>query len=95
MEANLAEGCGRRGDGEMARFVQISMDSASELDCHLLIARDLGFMQAVEHSAMESELSRIRRMLTSFLQTILASGESAQVKAKSPQPIAKSQKTGV
>ena len=42
--ANLAEGCGRRSDGEMARFVQIAMGSGSELSYHLLLARDLGFL---------------------------------------------------
>ena len=40
--ANLAEGCGRRSDGEMARFIQISMGSGAELSYHLLLARDLG-----------------------------------------------------
>ncbi len=34
--ANLAEGCGRRSDGEMARFVQIAMGSGAELSYHLL-----------------------------------------------------------
>jgi four helix bundle protein len=29
--ANLARGCGRRWDGEMARFVQIAMGSGAEL----------------------------------------------------------------
>ena len=33
--ANLAEGCGRRSDGEMARFVQIAMGSGAELSYHL------------------------------------------------------------
>jgi len=38
--ANLAEGCGRRSDGEMARYIQISMGSGAELSYHLLLARD-------------------------------------------------------
>jgi four helix bundle protein len=29
--ANLAEGCGRWGDAELSRYVQIAMGSASEL----------------------------------------------------------------
>jgi four helix bundle protein len=39
--ANLAEGCGRNGDAELARFRSIAMGSASELEYHLLLARDL------------------------------------------------------
>ena len=39
--ANLAEGCGRNGDAELARFCSIAMGSASELEYHLLLARDL------------------------------------------------------
>ena len=37
--ANLAEGCGRRSDGEMARFIQISMGSGAGLSYQLLLAR--------------------------------------------------------
>ena len=35
--ANLAEGCGRNGDAEFARFCSIAMGSASELEYHLLL----------------------------------------------------------
>ena len=37
---NIAEGCCRKGDIEMARFLQISMGSASELEYQLLLAHD-------------------------------------------------------
>ena len=40
--ANLAEGCGCWGDDELARFVQIAMGSAGELQNHLRLAKDLG-----------------------------------------------------
>ena len=42
--ANLAEGCGRWNEVELARYVQIAMGSASELQNHLRLARDLGFL---------------------------------------------------
>jgi four helix bundle protein len=41
--ANLAEGCGRQTTAGLARFVRISMGSASELDYHLLLAKDFGY----------------------------------------------------
>jgi four helix bundle protein len=36
--ANIAEGCGRNGNAELARFVYIALGSASELEYHLLLA---------------------------------------------------------
>jgi four helix bundle protein len=36
--ANIAEGCGRNTDGELARFARISLGSAAELESHLLLA---------------------------------------------------------
>ena len=48
--ANIAEGCGRRGDAELARFCQMAMGSASELEYHLLLSRDLGFISTEEYA---------------------------------------------
>ena len=44
--ANVAEGCGRRSDGELTRFLQIARGSASELEYHLILARDLQMLSA-------------------------------------------------
>ena len=46
IESNLAEGCGRDGDKEFARFVDIAMGSSFELRCQLLIARDLNYLKS-------------------------------------------------
>ena len=64
--ANLAEGCGRRSDGEMARFVQIAMGSGAELSYHLLLCRDLGFLEAEEFNRLASETDEVMRMLSAL-----------------------------
>ena len=83
IEANLAEGCGRTGDGEFGRFIKISAGSASEVDCHFLIARDLKYLGAEEYEGLRTRLEEIRRMLTALLQTIESKQRSAAVGAKS------------
>ena len=68
--ANLAEGCGRRTSSELARFVRIAMGSASELDYHLLLCRDVGFMAVDEFTRTSAALTEVRKMLTSFLNSV-------------------------
>jgi four helix bundle protein len=77
--ANLAEGCGRRTSGELARFVKIAMGSASELDYHLLLCRDLGLLKADEFQRSERELTEVRKMMTSFLSSV---EEQIELKAR-------------
>jgi len=64
--ANLAEGCGRRSDGEMARYVQIAMGSGAELSYHFLLAKDLGFVQSAEYEALSADANEIMRMLSAL-----------------------------
>jgi four helix bundle protein len=41
--ADIAEGCGKSGKAELARFLDTSLGSASELEYHLILSHDLGF----------------------------------------------------
>jgi four helix bundle protein len=68
--ANLAEGCGRRTSNELARFVRVAMGSASELDYHILLCRDIGLMSSDDFSISTAKLTEVRKMLTSFLQSV-------------------------
>ncbi len=70
--ANIAEGCGRNGDAELARFLQISMGSASELEYHLLLSRDLGLVDTTTYDQLTQATIEIKRMLTSLIQTLKA-----------------------
>lgn len=81
--ANIAEGCGRRSDPEMARFIQIAMGSGAELSYHLRLARDLGFLSRESFESLRSNLSEIMRMLSSFSLKVKPRAQVVQLRAKS------------
>jgi four helix bundle protein len=81
--ANIAEGCGRRSDNEMARFVQIAMGSGAELSCHLRLSRDLGLLSRESFDSLRSKLSEVMRMLSSLSQRLKPRAEVVQLRAKS------------
>ena len=68
--ANIAEGCGRDGDAELARFLQIAMGSASELEYHLLLANDLKLLGESDHKLLAANVTEVKRMLATFIRTI-------------------------
>jgi len=70
--ANLAEGCGRNGDAEFGRFCSIAMGSASELEYHLLLARDLKLINPKDHEELAQRATELKRMLTALLQKLNA-----------------------
>ncbi|MBI2682779.1 MAG: four helix bundle protein [Acidobacteriales bacterium] len=78
--ANIAEGCGRRGNAEFHRFLQIAAGSSNELDYHLLLARDLGYLPIEEHRKLETSLIEMQKMLAGLIAKVesdrLASAQS-------------------
>ncbi|HUI05896.1 MAG TPA: four helix bundle protein [Verrucomicrobiae bacterium] len=70
--ANLAEGCGRAGDADFARFVQIAFGSACELESLLLLCQELAFLKATDHDMTQSKLSSVKRMLAALLKKLKA-----------------------
>lgn len=70
--ANIAEGCGRNGDKEFARFLDIAMGSATEVECHLLCARDRGFIESKTLAPYMIELDRLQRMIAALTRTVRA-----------------------
>ena len=68
--ANIAEGCGRFGRREYARFASMALGSAFELESHLELARDLGFAQVGEAETALALCSDIRRMLVTLIRRL-------------------------
>jgi 23S rRNA-intervening sequence protein len=63
-------GCGKIGNNEFQRFLQIASGSASELDYELQLAKDLGYLSKSDCSRIADELSQIRKILSSLLRKV-------------------------
>jgi four helix bundle protein len=70
--SNIAEGCGRNSDAELARFCSMAAGSASELEYPLLLARDLNLIQLNGYQPLAEPIVEIKRMLTGFVQKLTA-----------------------
>lgn len=68
--ANIAEGCGKRGNAEFQRFLGIALSSASELEYHFLLAYDLNFVNDADYMPLNAKVVEIKRMLTSLIMKV-------------------------
>jgi four helix bundle protein len=71
--ANIAEGCGRDSSADFARFLQIALGSASETEYHLLLARDLRYLDDGPYRELELQVQRVKRMLSGLRRKVLES----------------------
>ena len=67
---NIAEGCCRKGDAEMARFLQIAMGSASELEYQFLLAHDLKYLPDPAYGSLTAQVVEVKKMLSSLMQKV-------------------------
>jgi four helix bundle protein len=68
--ANIAEGCGRRGNAELHRFLQMAMGSANELEYHLLLSKDLGYLKIEAYEGTQKQVVEVKRMLASLIRKV-------------------------
>lgn len=68
--ANIAEGAGRGGRREFARYLDVAFGSASELEYYALLAYDLKLLPESDYRAVSAELGEIKRMLAGFARSV-------------------------
>ena len=68
--ANIAEGCGRGTSADMARFLQISMGSACELEYYAILAQDLEITARDDSDRLIEEVVAIKRMLSALIRRV-------------------------
>jgi four helix bundle protein len=72
--ANIAEGACRKGDIDFARFLQMAVGSASELEYHLLLAHDLKLLQTSDFERLTGQAVEVKRRLASLMKKLRADG---------------------
>ncbi len=70
--ANITEGCGKRGNAEFQRYLNVAAGSASELEYHFLLAKDLGFLPREEHDKLDQSTIEVKRMLAGLIMKVEA-----------------------
>jgi four helix bundle protein len=68
--ANIAEGCGRTGNGEFHRFLNAAAGSAMELEYFLLLSRDLSFLSNEPYESLSKQVLEVQRMLASLIRRV-------------------------
>jgi four helix bundle protein len=68
--SNIAEGSGRQSDGDQVRFLRISRGSTSELECQLLLSRDLGLLKPGAWLILDSDCREVARMLSGLIDSL-------------------------
>lgn len=67
---NIAEGCGRNSAADFARFLQIAMGSACELEYQLILARDLTYLPSERYPELDADVCEVKRMLAALLARV-------------------------
>jgi four helix bundle protein len=88
--ANIAEGRRQKSQKDFGRFLSIALNSSSELEYHLILARDTKNMSEQEFLALVGQTISVRKMLYALLKRV-AESESTSLPAgnqsiQSPKP---------
>ena len=70
IESNISEGSGGKSDQELGRYLRIARGSAREVECQLLIARDVGIINEQVWASLEIEAQGVSRMLSKLIDSL-------------------------
>ena len=80
--SNIAEGCGRGGNVEFARFLRIAISSASELEFQLGLAKRLSMLDGTQGNAAMKACTDVQRMLTRLVMRVRQAEETSRGRPK-------------
>jgi four helix bundle protein len=73
--ANIAEGFGKQGDKERARYISIALGSAAETEYYLILARDLGYLSPTKADELHHLFEDIQPMLRALYTRMISNSK--------------------
>ena len=68
--SNIAEGCGKHSQADLAKFLQIRLGSANEVEYFFLLCRDLNYIEDNTYEGLVEKINEIRAMLIKLIQKV-------------------------
>jgi four helix bundle protein len=68
--ANIAEGCGKNSQKELARYLNIANGSVKEIENFLLLSNDLGYINNLQLGELSEKVNQIGKMISSLLKKV-------------------------
>lgn len=66
--ANIAEGFSRKGNKEFVQFLFIAKSSAAELQSHLYVALDQGYLRKSDFDEIYEAVDKVQRQISNFIK---------------------------
>lgn len=68
--SNIAEGCGKSSQKELARYLSIVNGSIKECECFLILSKDLEYITQKEFNELNQKLKIIGKMCNKLLMKL-------------------------
>lgn len=72
MPANIAEGCGKNSNNELAHFLNIALGSANEAEYFLILSRDLKHLTEENFNQLNNIINEVKGMLIALINKVRA-----------------------
>ena len=68
---NIVEGRAKKSDRDFARFLGYALGSATELEHHVMIGRDVGVVSSSDSASLLDQTVEVRKMLQGLIDRLL------------------------
>lgn len=68
--ANIVEGRGQKSERNFARFLEYALNSCSELEYHLVVARDIKAIRTSDCRSLVDQVIEVRKMLHGLIKSL-------------------------